>query len=79
VVARRVDLGTAVRVSLTGEPGAWRMEEGVVIEFVARDSDPTMIRVLDDPRKGLAPRYVVQCRYGIRVLRCRRGLIVVAP
>lgn len=78
MVARRIDLGTAVRVSLTGEPGAWRSEEGVVIEVVAAYSDPTKIRTPDDPRKDRVTRYVVQCGYGIRVLRDRRGVIVVA-
>lgn len=75
-----IDLGTCVRVSLSGGHSRLRMhEEGVVIEVVPPDGKVRSARVayLKTP-KSTEPRYVVQC-WSRRVLRNAADLLVVSP
>lgn len=75
-----IDLGTCVRVSLSGGHSRLRMhEEGVVIEVVPPDSEVQSARVayLKTP-KSTERRYVIQC-WSRRVLRNAADLLVVSP
>lgn len=74
-----IDLGTCVRVSLSGGRSRYQMtEEGVVIEVVEPDTAVRSARVafLQTPIAE-ERRYVIQC-WSRRVLRHASGMIVVA-
>ena len=75
-----IDLGTAVRVSLSGGwAKAGMTEEGVVIEVVRPGCGPRAARVVP-PRstRSSVCRYVVQC-WDRRVLRRAAEMVVVSP
>jgi hypothetical protein len=79
-VAGQIDLGTAVRVSLSGSHRTSLMcEEGVVIEVVEPATDVRAARVFHHPeRLSVERRYVVQC-WSRRVLRHAAHMVVVSP
>jgi hypothetical protein len=77
VRAPRIDLGTAVRISVSGRPGTARTEEGVVIEVVPRHVVPRSVHLLADRHRDHAERFVVQCD-GHRAVLLIRELLVVA-
>lgn len=75
--ARRIGLGTEVRVSLSERHGSRKDEEGVITEVVERHQSPRTLRTVHDPCRDQATRYVVQCA-GWRTLRLQRDMLVVA-